>query len=54
MAGCIFRDMDCAQELGGNPVPPADYPHPYIVRDAAIGLGNEVAPEQPHQQSDFA
>ena len=38
----------------GNAVAAADDPHPNIVGDAAIGLGDEITPEEPHQERDFA
>src|SRR5207248_8291766 len=45
---------DRAQQLPRNAVAPADDSHPDVVGYTAIGLGNQVAPEQAHEKGDFA
>jgi hypothetical protein len=52
--GRFFGGDDRAQQLTRDPVATADDAHPDVVRHAAIDFGNEVTPEQPHEQRDFA
>lgn len=54
LPGCILRNRDRPQELGGDSVAASDDSHAHIVSDTPISFGDQITSEEPHQQRYFA